>query len=123
MHMEKKPTNQNTGYRISDEVIIKIAQLAASEIPGVAPWEKVVKEIPEFASDIANRILSPVRVKTLGDAVQIDININVVAGNKAAQVAHAVQNKVKSAVQSMTGLIVSKVNVKIDGILVPKTQK
>ena len=82
-------------------------------------WES--RKDSEFASDIANRIYP--RVKTLGDAVQIDININVVAGNKAAQVAHAVQNKVKSAVQSMTGLIVSKVNVKIDGILVPKTQK
>ena len=50
----------------------------------------------------------------------ITILIITEQGSKAVNVASAVQESVKSAVQSMTGIPVSKVNVNIVGIQLSK---
>ena len=55
-------------------------------------------------------------MKINSEAAVIDISIVTELGHKAYEVAKAVQDHVKSAVQNMTGIAVSKVNVKIVGI-------
>ena len=101
--------------KISNEVIVKIAELAAMEITGVSVKGNHLdaQENPLF---IANRFISPVKARLTGEAAEIDVNIVVISGYKAVSVAEAVQKSVKSAVQNMTGIAVSKVNIRIAGV-------
>jgi uncharacterized alkaline shock family protein YloU len=104
--------------RISNDVVIKIVELAAMEISGVATKNGHL-EAKENPILIANRLVNPIRATLRGDAAEIDISIVVEAGHKAVKVAESVQQSVKSAVQNMTGIIVAKVNVRIIGTRVP----
>ena len=65
---------------------------------------------------------SPVKVSVSKEAAVIDISIVTEQGSKAINVASAVQASVKSAVQNMTGIAVSKVNVNIAGIMPNKEE-
>lgn len=115
--MEKTIRKADGSLKVSNEVIIKIAELAATEITGVASKNQhlVVAETP---IDIANKFITPIRVRLANDSCEIDISIVTVQGNKAVTVSEKVQESVKSAVQNMTGIAVSKVNVKVMGIQV-----
>lgn len=114
--MEKKVTRSGGSLKISNDVMIKIAELAATEIPGVSAQGQKLS-VPESPLSIASRVFSPVRVRLSSEAAEIDVNIIVMQGFKAINVAEAVQNSIKSSVQNMTGIPVSKVNVKIVGIM------
>ena len=101
--------------RISGDVIADIAEAAASEINGVSLKDnnrlETAVNIP-FIKDF----VSPVRVRVGNDAVTIDISVIIDGSYKAYEVAKLVQENVKSSVQNMTGIAVSKVNVSIVGI-------
>lgn len=56
---------------------------------------------------------SPVKAVLKNDAVEVTISIVVLQGFKAENVARSVQESVKSAIQNMAGISVSKVNVKL----------
>ncbi|MDR0223239.1 MAG: Asp23/Gls24 family envelope stress response protein [Oscillospiraceae bacterium] len=113
--MDKKINTAMGGLKISGGVIVKIAELAAMEIKGVSTAGNHL-ETAENPLLIANRFISPIRVSLKGEAAEINVNIIVVEGHKAVRVAESAQRSVKSAVQNMTGIAVSKVNVKIAGI-------
>ncbi len=101
--------------KISGNAIVRIAEAAAAEIKGVA-LTSTNKLAVVGSSAIKEKFITPIRVKISADSVLIDITIIVSQYAKASEVAKAVQNNVKSAVQSMTGIAVSKVNVVIAGI-------
>ena len=91
--------------QISTEVIGKIARCAALEVDGVSEvscgkQNKKVKELLAAAS-----IQPPVTV-----------NLVVKFGAKIPAVAEKVQENVKSAVQNMTNVTVSRVNLVIAGL-------
>ena len=101
--------------KISGRVIADIAESAAAEIKGVSVTEENRLEMSDDIPFIGS-IFSPVRVRVSSDAVAIDVSVVTEAGYKAYEVAKLVQQNVKSAVQNMTGIAVSKVNVRIIGI-------
>jgi len=112
----KTRTNPVSGsLKISNEVVVKIAELAAMEIPGVSVKGKHL-DTPDNAILVANKLVQPIKATLKGETVEVDISIVVLAGHKAVKVAESVQQSVKSAVQNMTGIAVSKVNVKIAGV-------
>ncbi len=115
--MDKKAVKSGGNLKISNEVIEKIAELAATEITGVAVNGQHIA-VNDTSKAVAGRFLSPIKVRLSSEAAEIDISIIVVQGCKAVSVAEAVQHSIKSAVQNMTGIAVSKVNVKISGILI-----
>ena len=57
-----------------------------------------------------------VEVKVTDNVAVIHVGINIKYGYKVTDVALRIQNSVKSAVQSMTGITVDKVNVSVVGI-------
>ena len=120
--MDKKVNKSGGTLKISNEVLIKIAELAATEIKGVSVKDNKLAMV-ETPIALANKFLSPIRVKIVGEAAEIDVSIIVLQGYKAFAVAEAVQGSVKSAVQNMTGIAVSKVNVKISGIELTKEEQ
>jgi uncharacterized alkaline shock family protein YloU len=117
----KTKTNTVAGsLKISNEVVVKIAELAAMEITGVSVKGGHL-DTQENTLLVANRLINPIKAALKGEAAEIDISIVVMSGHKAVKVAEAVQQSVKSAVQNMTGIAVSKVNVKISGVRLSET--
>lgn len=119
--MNKNENKLHGSLKVSADVILKIAETAASEIDGVVVNSgnklAVLEETP-----IISKMVSPVKVKLTADSAIINVSIITEQGYKAYEVAKSVQSNVKSAVQSMTGIAVSKVNVKIVGINMEKTK-
>lgn len=99
---------------ISEEVIAKIASVAAKDVPGV-------RDVVAAPADIKGvirkaRSVPAVRVTNIEGAMTIDISLRLAPGARIPDVAPAVQSGVKNAVQSMTERVVSKVNVTIQDI-------
>lgn len=117
--MEKKNSASVGNLRVSKDVIAKIAELAACEISGVAVENGRLYVAP---IGISNLVMPPVKASVSKEAAVIDLSIVTEQGSKAVNVASNVQNNVKSAVQNMTGIPVSKVNVNIVGIKLNKEE-
>lgn len=113
--MNNNDVKMSSTLKVSDEAIISIAESAAAEIKGVA-LTSTNKLAVLNSSAVKEKFIKPISVKIYADSVSIDITIIVTQSAKASEVAKAVQNNVKSAIQSMTGIAVSKVNVSIVGI-------
>lgn len=108
--------------QISIEVIGKIARCAALEIEGVAEvscgrQNKKVKDLLEIAS-----LQSPVTVTMREGTAEITLNLLVNFGVRIPSVAEKVQENVKSAVQSMTNVTVSRVDLVIAGLSAPQEE-
>lgn len=108
--------------QISTEVIGKIARCAALEIEGVAEvscgrQNKKVKNLLEIAS-----LQSPVTVTMREGTAEITLNLLVNFGVRIPSVAEKVQENVKSAVQSMTNVTVSRVDLVIAGLSAPQEE-
>ena len=97
---------------ISDEVVAIIAGLAATEIEGVQ----------SMAGNITNELVSKLGMKNLSkgvkvtisdDSVEVSLALNIKYGYEIPSVSKKVQDKVKSAIETMTGLTVTAVNIKI----------
>ena len=110
--MEQKNARINGSLKVSANVIVNIAQAAAAEINGavITPANKLAVFLH---SPAANQLINPVKVRLGSESAVIDISMMTDMNHKACEVARAVQENVKSAVQNMTGITVSKVNVKI----------
>ncbi len=108
--------NVNIGeVRVADEVVAIIAGLAATEVEGVE----------SMAGNITNELVSKLGMKNLSkgvkvvvdtESVTVDVAINIKYGYEIPVVSAKVQEKVKSAIETMTGLDVAAVNVRIAGL-------
>ncbi len=105
--------------KIADEVVAIIAALAATEIDGVA----------SMAGNITNEVIGKLGIKNLSKGVKVDVLEGVVTISLALNlkynynimdVTRKVQDKVKSAVENMTGLEVADVNIKVAGVEMEK---
>lgn len=100
--------------QIADEVVGVIAVTAALEVEGVVSGIHG-KGIGEFFGKKGHTKCVKV-VKDENDAV-LDMEIIVKFGTKVQKVATEVQEKVKSTVETMTGLNVAVVNVSVSGVV------
>ena len=106
----------NTNIKIADDVVAVIAGVAVSEVPGVAQMSGgFAGGISEVLSGKKN-LSKGIKVEAGEKETKIDVNIIVEYGARIPDVAFEIQNKVKNAVESMTGLKVVEVNVHIQGV-------
>lgn len=106
----------------SEDVIAIISGLAASEIAGIAGMSGGIKSgIAELLGkkDLAKGIKANIN----GEEVSVDVNLVVNYGVTIFDVVTEVQKSVKRAVEGMTGLRVTAVNVNVQGVQVPKEDK
>ena len=102
-------------FRIADEVISIVASLAAQEVPGVLGMSGGL-------TDGINRFLGKenaskgVRLKFEGKTVNANVYINVEYGSCIPEIALEVQEKVKEAIEAMTGYEVQFVDVNVEGV-------
>lgn len=98
--------------RIADEVVAIIAGLAATEVEGVSSMRGNITN--ELVSKLGMKNLSKgIKVKIQENVVSVDVALNIRFGYAIPKVSANVQEKVKSAIENMTGLGVSRVNVRI----------
>ena len=99
--------NVNIGeVKVADEVVAIIAGLAATEVEGVE----------SLGGNITSDIVSKLGIKNLSKGVKVlveqskavvDISLNIKYGTEIPAVSEKVQDKVKTAIETMTGLEVT----------------
>ena len=112
----KATTNMNITLQedneLLDEVVAMIASLAATEVEGVSA----------MAGNITNELIGKVGVKSLSKGVKVQVAGNTVKADLALcleygynipETCSKVQEKVKNAIENMTGLTVTDVNIRI----------
>lgn len=106
---------KNGKVNIADDVIGVISTIAASEIKG----------IKALTGTFQDDVLEMIGKKNFNKGIHVEMNNNVVLvelsvivdyGAKIHEIAKEVQENVKLAIESMTGLEVVAVNVNIEGI-------
>lgn len=106
----------NTGIKISNDVVASIAGVAVSEVPGVYSMAGgIAGGISEVLSGKKN-LSKGIKVEVGEKDTKIDVNIIVEYGVRIPDVAFEIQGRVKKAVETMTGLKVSGVNIHVQGI-------
>ena len=113
----RKDSNRNTfvlqgddsigSVQIADEVVAMITSLAATEVEGVSA----------MAGNITNELIGKVGVKNLTKGVKVQVTGNLALsleyGYNIPETCSKVQEKVKNAIENMTGLTVTDVNIRI----------
>ena len=108
--------NGTEGIKISSDVIAVIAGVAVSEVPGVFGMAGgFAGGITEVLSGKKN-FSKGIKVEVGEKETKIDVNIIVDYGARIPDVAFEIQNRVKTAVENMTGLKVEEVNVHVQGV-------
>lgn len=116
VELETPAEPETDGIQIANEVVAVIAGKAVSEVTGVAGmaggFAGGISEVLSGKKNLAKGIKVDVTEKT----AKIDVNIIVEYGSRIPDVAFEIQNRVKKAVEGMTGLKVEEVNVHIQGV-------
>lgn len=113
LHTYKLDNEEKFGeVRIADEVVAIIAGLAASEVEGVA----------SMAGNVTRDLIGKLGMMSLSKGVKITMDektvhvalaINIQYGYNVPTTCAKIQEKVKTAIETMTGLDVAEVNIKI----------
>ena len=103
---------------ISEEVLAAITAAAALDVEGVSGLAT------NLGSDIAEllgkkNLAKGVHVRMEDDTVEVELSVLMGYGHTIPEIGRAIQDGVKSALESMTGLEVSVVNVSVAGITFP----
>ena len=104
-------SDESGEIKVADEVVAIIAGLAATEVEGVS----------SMAGNITNEIVSRlgmkgIQIEIADNEVVVDVALNIAYGYSIPEVSTKVQEKVKSAIETMTGLSVATINVRIASV-------
>jgi uncharacterized alkaline shock family protein YloU len=109
--------NESGTINYSNDVLAKIASLATAEVEGVAGTSG------GSLSDILGVKNRGIKVDLAEQSVSFDLNIVIEYGKKLHEVAKAVQDNVKKAIENMTGLQVAAVNVNVHSLHMEKEKQ
>ena len=101
--------------QIADEVVAIIAGLAATEVEGVDSMAGNITN--ELVGKLGMRNLSKgVKVDVTEEHVSVDLSLNLKYGYNIPEVCEKVQERVKTAIENMTGMEVLDVNIRVAGV-------
>ena len=108
--------------KIADDVVAMIAALAATEVEGVSSM------VGNITHELMNKIgykniARGVKVEVFNKKVKVDISVNIEYGFNIPAAGQKIQTRVQSAIESMTGLEVTDVNIRIAGVEMAKTAR
>jgi len=110
-------------FKISDDVISRIAMTEMIRVPGVCDTNNsslnnntVIREIETFF--LQKDVIKRVKIEKLEGAINLTLYITVYSDHKILDVALEVQKRVKNAIENITDLEISQVNVHVQNILI-----
>lgn len=104
--------------KISEDVIAIIAGVAATDVEGVASITGgITREL--ILKTGVKKLSKGVKAEVVEGSVNIIIAVNLEYGYNVVETSKDVQEKIKFQIESMTGLNVANVNVKIASVNVP----
>ena len=113
--MDRIDKYESGSIRIANEVVRIIAGIAASEVKGIVGMSGGVAD--GFAELLMKKNLAKgVKVEVGERQVAVDLFVVMEYGSNIPEIACQVQENVKRAIESMTGLEVVEVNVHIQGV-------
>ena len=116
--------NPNGTVSFATEVVATIAGLAATEVDGVASMISPSSGLADMFSRKSNRNLTKgVRIDLEDNRVSVDVTITVDYGSPIPDVARNIQENVKKAIETMSGLDVKNVDVHVTGISFEREQR
>lgn len=116
---DQKTTPSSAGsLKISQEVIASIAEYSISEIDGVAGLAPITPSLTGWL--LEKQTVKPVSIEIVDGVAVIDLRICVKNSVRIPELAQKVQSAIKEAVQNMTGVVVSRVNLFIAGVEFPE---
>ncbi len=107
--------------KIADDVVAIIAGLAASDVKGVA----------SLSGNATREVIGKLGIKGLGKSirltieegeVRVSLKVNIRYGYNIPETSAKVQDRVATAIETMTGLTVSEVNVRVNSVVMDKAQ-
>ena len=105
--------------KIADDVVARIAALAALEVDGVSAMAG--NYTSENLEKVSRKNLSKVAKVIVGSSdVKVDLALMMSYGYNIPATCQQAQTRVQTAIENMTGLEVTDVNVRIAGITMPK---
>lgn len=114
--------DENIGsVKIADDVVAMIASLAATEVDGVsAMYGNISNEIMSKVG--MKKLTKGVKVDVINSVVTVDLSITLEYGFNIPTTSKKVQEKVKTAIENMTGLEVADVNIRIANVNMSSNQ-
>lgn len=108
--------NDKSGeVHVAGEVVAIIAGLAATEVEGVSSMAGNITN--ELVSKLGMKNLSKgVKISIVESNVEVDIALNIAYGYSIPEVSSKVQERVKNAIENMTGLEVTEINIRIASV-------
>lgn len=120
----KLDENPNGTVSFATEVVATIAGLAATEVEGVSSMSNQNAGIADmFSRKNARNFTKGVRIDLDGNKVTVDITIVVEYGSPVPDVARNIQENVKKAIETMSGLDVHCVDVHVSGVSFEREQR
>ena len=120
-HMNTITMENGAGeVRIADDVVAIIAGLAASDVKGVS----------SLAGNATRDVISRLGMKSLGKGVHltvedgevhVNLSVNIRYGYNVPETSAKVQDRVKTAIETMTGLTVAEINIKVASVVMDKS--
>lgn len=114
--LENSPDADDMGaIKVADEVLSIVAGLAASEVNGVYGMSGGIRE---GLTDMLGKqnFSKGIKVYTEGHTVRVEVHVIITYGFNIPDVAIKLQEKVKEAVENMTGYEVTGVDVHVEGV-------
>ena len=112
--MSTANNNEKIGsVRIATDVVPLIAALASQDVEGVTPLQD--KKNLSLKINL-RRLTRGIKVDIKGRTVSVDMAIGILYGYQVPEISGKVQSSVKTAIETMTGLEVSDVNVRIASV-------
>ncbi len=120
----KLDENPDGTVSFATDVVATIAGLAATEVEGVASMSSPASGLADmFSRKTTRNFTKGVRIDLDDNQVTADITIVVEYGSPVPDVARGIQENVKKAIETMTGLTVRSVDVHVSGISFEREQR
>ena len=120
----KLDENPNGTVSFATEVVATIAGLAATEVEGVSSMSNQNAGLADmFSRKNTRNFTKGVRIDLDGNKVTVDITIVVEYGSPVPDVARNIQENVKKAIETMSGLDVHAVDVHVSGVSFEREQR
>ena len=101
--------------KIADDVVALIAAFAAMEVEGVSGMAGGM-DMDTVSKGGMKKLGKSVKVEVSKDGVEADLSIELVYGYIIPETCSKVQDRVRTAIENMTGLEAKEINIRVAGV-------